>query len=274
LSRNLICSLESDDRVGIVIPTLGTREEFLIESIKSVREAGNSYIQLVHPSPETVSPLVSQAVDSILLDMGDGLAAAINRGIRMLPKEIEFVSWLGDDDRLAKGSLNLAASVLRNSDASCVFGRCCYINSDGEVIYVSPSGQWASWLQLVGPQLVPQPGSLFRRQAFSAVGGLKQRFRWAFDLDLFLSLRKVGSGLIFVAATLADFRWHATSLSVSGRKGSVKEASEIRRTHLPRPIQPISYLWEPVLRFVILHSAKAVGLKERRISRRAGVYSG
>ena len=59
-----------------------------------------------------------------------------------------------------------------------------------------------------GPQLLPQPGSLFDRAVFERVGGLDESLKWAFDLDLFLKLRGCGR-VEFVDAPLAEFRWDA-----------------------------------------------------------------
>jgi hypothetical protein len=45
-------------------------------------------------------------------------------------------------------------------------------------------------------------------------------------------LSKVGR-LSYLNETLADFRWHPDSLSVRRRADSVREASVVRRSHLP-----------------------------------------
>ncbi len=117
----------------------------------------------------------------------------------------------------------------------------------------------------VGPQLIPQPGSLFDRSVFDSIGGLDESWKWAFDLDLFLRLAQRGK-LVFVNTTLAEFRWHDGSLSVGGRKGSVTEASAIRRQFLPRALRPVSVVWEPLLRRVILFAGA-------RMNRRLGASS-
>jgi hypothetical protein len=110
---------------------------------------------------------------------------------------------------------------------------------------------------LCGPQLIPQPGSLFRRSSFEQVGGLDESLKWAFDLDLFLKLRKVGK-FGFLKEPLAEFRWHEGSLSVGSRQGSVDEASKVRRQHLPQVIKQASVVWEPVLRKIILFAGTRV----------------
>lgn len=238
--------------VGIVVPTLGSRPEYLLESLQSIRRAGPAFLAVVRPVGADIDDTALSIVDAVIDDPGSGLAAAINAGIRALPETVEFASWLGDDDRLAEGSLITAAAELRRTGAAAVFGQCGYIDASGRQLWLNKSGRWASPLMLFGPQLVPQPGSLFRRSDFDAIGGLDEARKWAFDLDLFLNLRRQPGGIRYVGSRLADFRWHDGSLSVGGRQGSVSEASEIRRQHLPRPLRAASAAWEPALRWVIL----------------------
>jgi GT2 family glycosyltransferase len=111
-----------------------------------------------------------------------------------------------------------------------------------------------------GPDLIPQPGALFRRSAFEAVGGLNSEFGWAFDFDLFIRLSKLGK-LQFMNQTMAQFRWHPESLSVEHRKHSVAEASKVRISHLPSWIRPISFIWEYPVRQATLIAGKRVTAK-------------
>ena len=102
-----------------------------------------------------------------------------------------------------------------------------------------------------GPCLVPQPGSLFRRSTYHEVGGLDFRYKWAFDFDLFLKISKTGK-LAYLPRVLAAFRWHPGSLSVGGRSGSVREASQIRRSYLPVGLRWISPIWERPVKYSTL----------------------
>jgi hypothetical protein len=138
-----------------------------------------------------------------------------------------------------------------------VFGSCDYIDPAGKVIWKNKSGQWAVPLLRFGPDLIPQPGALFRRSAFNKAGMLKSKYDWAFDFDLFIELSKLGK-LKFVDQTLAQFRWHPESLSVEFRKKSVTEASKVRFSHLPKVLQPISLLWEYPVRQATLMAGKRV----------------
>lgn len=233
------------ERVGIVVPTVGGRPDYLPLALQSIREAGNAYVILVgKPGFDASGFLKSGLIDEYLDEPVPGLAAKINFGFRSLPKDIRFINWLGDDDLLTPGSLNEASARLVQPDEPVLlFGGCEYIDQNGKKIFTNKSGPWAVPLLRFGPQLIPQPGALYRRDAFERIGGLSNKFGWAFDFELFYSLSEIGKA-VYVPKILANFRWHPGSLSVSRRRESVNEASAVRKSHLPKILQPIAEIWE------------------------------
>jgi GT2 family glycosyltransferase len=255
-------------RVGIVVPSLGQRPDYLEKCLRSIRAAGEAHILLVAPESLDLSNLQSLGlVDSVVADAGAGLAAAINLGIDSLPDSVEYINWLGDDDLLKPDSLNSCTDALdMKPDALMVFGACEYIDTQGDVVWNNRSGQWAVTLMRVGPDLIPQPGSLFRRSVFISVGGLRTNLGWAFDLDLFIRLSKVGT-LKYLNQNLSQFRWHPESLSVEHRKRSVKEASLVRVSHLPNFLRAISFIWEFPVRLSTLLAGKRLTAKAQSKAR-------
>ena len=255
----------SSPRIGIVVPTLGTRPEYLIQALRSIRAAGECHIAVVIPKPEfIINNFSAELFDDVIEDPNKGLAQAINAGMSSLPENIKFANWLGDDDLLAPESLTIAAKILDGSPTTvCVYGRCSYIGPTGDLLWINRSGKYAKWLLRVGPQLIPQPGSLFALSAFNEAGQLNSNYKWAFDLDLLIKFSKIGK-LRFIPVILSSFRWHDESLSVGGRKGSVAEASKIRRDHLPRIIQGMSPIWEFVIRRLILKTGLLLSKKSRK----------
>lgn len=227
------------------MPTIGGRPEYLPLALRSIREAGNCYILLVGNKGFDAGKLLAEGlIDKYLDEPVSGLAAKINYGFRQLPEDIEFINWLGDDDLLTPGSLAVATERLAASDKPVlVFGGCDYIDPLGKKIFSNRSGQWAVPLLRFGPQLIPQPGALYRRDAFEKVGGLSDKYGWAFDFELFYSLSEIGKA-VYLPKVLANFRWHPGSLSVSRRRESVNEASSVRKSHLPKSLVAISELWE------------------------------
>jgi glycosyltransferase involved in cell wall biosynthesis len=255
-------------RVGIVVPTLGERPDYLEQCLKSIRAAGQAHILVVAPASLDTSNLQSAGLlDSVALDEGSGLPSAINQGIRWLPDSIEYVNWLGDDDLLSPSCLNACTTILDSKeDVVMTFGACEYIDAQGGVVWENRSGQWAAPLLRFGPDLIPQPGALFRRSAFTAVGELRTNLGWAFDFDLFIRFSKLGK-LRYINQTLAQFRWHPESLSVEHRKSSVAEASQVRVSHLPAWLRLFSFLWEYPVRQATLVAGNRLTAKAQSKAR-------
>ena len=253
-------------RVGIVIPTIFERPEYLFESIKSIRAAGDAYILLSAPDSELKSPYL-ELVDEFKAELPEGnLAAKINHALNQLPSDCEFIGWLGDDDLLTPKSLERASQALRdNPQVALVYGSCDYIDQHGNKIGQNPSGEWAKRLMTFGPFLIPQPGSLWRRDAFEAIGGIDDEFSMAFDHDLFLRLSK-HSKAMFLDNTQAAFRWHPNSLSVGRRWQSVTEASKVRKKHYSKLLLPVMLIWEPLVVLATKLAGDFVSWRVRRNS--------
>ena len=251
--------------IGIIVPTIGQRPEYLPLALQSIRDAGSAYILLVgNKGFDARQLLAAGLIDQYLDEQDPGLAAKINFGFRSLPENIKYINWLGDDDLLTPRSLDIALERIKQADSPVlVFGGCEYIDPQGKKIFVNKSGQWAVPLLRFGPQLIPQPGALYRRDAFEQLGGLSQSFGWAFDFELFLSLSETGKAM-FVPKVLACFRWHPGSLSVKTRHRAVLEASRARRIHLPKALAPISWIWEIPLILATYLGGVFVTLRRRK----------
>jgi GT2 family glycosyltransferase len=184
--------------------------------------------------------------DVFVTDAGQGLASAINQGLKAQPSRIVYSTWLGDDDFLEPGSMEQVLVQFDDfPDCSAVFGRCNYVDARGTVLFNQRAGRLASRLLLVGPDLVPQPGSVIRKRSFEQIGYLDEKFGLAFDYDMFLKLRKVGR-LGFVNVTLANFTWHDDSLSVRQRKQSVNEARLARSVNAKTTFEKSLLLLSPI----------------------------
>jgi GT2 family glycosyltransferase len=240
--------------VGVVVPTIGERPQYLDITLKSIREAGESFIVLVgRKGFDAASYQKAGLVDLYVDELESSVPKKINQGFRALPENIEYITWIGDDDLLSPGSLSVAVNVLgRPEKPVLVYGHCQYIDSEGNDVLVKRSGGWAVPLLRFGPQLIPQPSAAFRRDAFERVGGLSDKFEFAFDFDLFLKLTNFGKA-VFVDKILSSHRWHATSLTYSRRWDSVREASLVRVLNLPSVAKFFSPLWElPIVMLTFL----------------------
>jgi hypothetical protein len=237
--------------VGVVVPTIGQRPQYIESTLRSIRQAGETFVVLVGRADFNGKTYAdSGLVDLYLDEEGPSLPGKINQGFRALPKEIEYITWVGDDDLLTTKSLVKAVEVLSGPERPVlVFGHCQYIDSDGNDVLVKRTGSWAVPLLRFGPQLIPQPSAVFRKDAFEKIGGLSYKYEFAFDFDLFLKLTKLGKS-VFIDAITSSHRWHSTSLTYSRRWDSVKEASAVRVANLSSAARLISPIWELPVRLV------------------------
>lgn len=250
-------------RVLLVVPTLGRRPDYLRQTLTSIRAQDvPADVVLVTPSDATEARDLAAEHHCAVLDDPGSLSAAVNLGVASAADHHAYVNWLGDDDLLAPDSLALTTGALdADPDVVVAYGHCVYVDPQGRTLWVSRAGRVAPWLMTWGPDLVPQPGLLVRRDAWERVGGLDESLRFAMDLDLLLRLRSEGR-FVDVAAPVSAFRWHPESLTVSDRTASLDESEAVKRRYLTRWQRAIAPAWELPVR-------GATRLAARRVTRRA-----
>jgi len=217
--------------VGAVVPTLGENERLgmLVEAVGSIQRQRGVDVRLIVVTVTSRVDSVSAALPGVrvLAQPGRGIVDAISRGWTDLPVDTEFVTWLGDDDRLVDGALSTAQLALQaRPEAAMVFGRCRYIRFDGSQIREIRPGRIAVPLLRMGTNLIAQPGSLYRLSNVAAAGGLDSGLSLAFDVDLHLRLA-TRYGAIYVPRLLGEARVHPASLTTSQRGRSIAEVEQV-----------------------------------------------
>lgn len=251
-------------KVLMVVPTLGERPGLLRLSLTSIRAQDGVDLDLVLVAPPSppISEIGREFGGRVVEDPRRGLSAALNVGIEAAGPDSTYFGWLGDDDLLRPGALKTCTQALQaRPDAVLAYGWCDYINADGTIFFVSRAGKWADRTIRFGPNLLPQPGSLMRLDLVKRVGGVDETLKYSMDLDLFLKLRQHGP-FISVPQTLAAFRWHDDSLTVSQEKKSLDESDQVRRRYLPR----LASLSWPIWRWPFRWSLTAVKFVVKRLS--------
>jgi len=177
-----------------------------------------------------------------------GQAAAINECIAK--GRAPYVCWLNSDDWLATGGLRRLVSALELKPmAPAAYGQVWnYIEATNTKIPV-----WVerfSERRLALRCIVSQPGTLVRRSAWEAVGGLDERLRMAIDYDLWWRLYRRFAPLEFVDEFVALNRDHVDTKTNTQRQLHYKEAMQIVRKHYGRvPLkwwlaQPYAVWWK------------------------------
>lgn len=261
---------EKNGAIGVVIPTILGRPHLIklaVESILNSRLAGRKLELRIAAESQFVESLVKMGFGDMVFEIPSAtivpLSEKLNLAFLSLPDEVQYLSWLGDDDLLGADSLKNACDILeRNQTVSMVYGRCIYITESGREIFENKSGKWALRIMHFGPNLIPQPGSVWKRGAFESTGGLSDKYKLAIDFDLYFKLKRMGE-LRYSPNIVSYFRWHPSSQSVSDRWVSVLESSRIRRTYMPKALKPLSFFWEPLVVLSTFLAGKLVSLKVR-----------
>lgn len=257
----------SPGRTLVVVPTLGRRPEYLAQTVASVmaQQAPHDLVVVVPPTAVEARTLAADVGARVVDDPG-GLSAAVNAGLATAGPEHAYANWIGDDDLLAPDALARAGAVLESSpDVALVYGHCVYIDPDGRLLWTSRAGRLARVALAWGPNLIPQPGMLFRLADFHVVGGLDESLEYAMDLDLLLRLRRRGR-FVDLGVPVSSFRWHPDSLTVGSRQASLSESEAVKRRYLSPAGRRARFLWERPTRWATLLAARTVSRRGRRLS--------
>ena len=254
-------------RVLLVVPTLGRRPVLLDRTLQSITSQGIP-ADVIVVGPDT--PDLRRAAEAHgarwIPDPGSQ-TKAINLGLAEAEPHHEFVNWLNDDDLLEPGSLEATTRALdQRPEATVAYGACRYIDEAGRELWVSRAGPWATRILSWGPDLIPQPGMLIRRTSWDQVSGVDESYRFAFDFDLLLKLKKIGP-LIDVGQIVSSFLWHADSLTVGDRTTNLQESERAKRAALSPTARRFAWMWEGPVRVATRAAAWEVNRRAAKVAR-------
>jgi len=256
-----------NNQVLIVVPTRGKRLTHLKTCLQSiVTQSPSPDVLIVGPLTSELQSIADSFHAQLIADPGSQ-TMAINRGVAHATAhgKYAYVNWLGDDDLLESGSLAATTKALDSSPHSTVaYGACRYIDNQGEELWVNRAGKWGPRILSWGPDLIPQPGMLVRMSAWESVGGVDETYRFAFDLDLLLKLKKLGP-LIDVNQIVSSFRWHPDSLTVGDRSTNIQESERAKRAALSPAMRRVAWMWESPVRVATRLAAAEVNRRARKL---------
>jgi hypothetical protein len=159
----------------------------------------------------------------------DGQAAAINEGIAL--GRAPFVCWLNSDDWLLPGGLSHLLSALQGKPgAAMAYGQTWdWIEATGRRrrSLVLPFSEWL----MARVNTISQPGTLVRREAWDAVGGVDASLHMAMDYDLWWRLYRHGGPPLRVPQLVAVNRVHGQTKTNTQRRRHYQEAMAVVRHH-------------------------------------------
>jgi glycosyltransferase involved in cell wall biosynthesis len=177
-----------------------------------------------------------------------GQAAAINEG--MSRARGNYVCWLNSDDLFEPGGLRTLIRALEDNPAApAAYGDVADIDE-------TTGKRGSIWVEPFDPHrlavrcIISQPGTLVRRSAWEAVGGVDGSLYLAMDYDLWWRLYNRFGPLVYVPQIVAVNRTHQATKTRNNRAGHYAEAMAVVRKHYGRvPLkwwlaQPYAVWWK------------------------------
>ena len=161
-----------------------------------------------------------------------GQSAAINQGIRH--GRAPYVAWLNADDFYQPGGLTrLVAALERHPQAPFAYGDCTIVDAQGKPLRRYPTRPFQRWV-FANYCLISQPGTLIRRSAWQAAGGVDESLDMCMDYDLWWRLLNQGGDPVYVADCVAASREHGDTKTTTRRHDHYREARDVVRRHWGR----------------------------------------
>ena len=237
--------------IGVVIPTRNsaTTLEATLLSLLSQREVSPTIIAVDSDSTDgTQTILESWGINTLYVPPGN-MYQAINVGIAAL--ECRWITWVNSDDILYPDALTRLVSAGDTINSSIVYGECDYCDAEGRFLFGLSSADPTDLLALCGLGILGfgQHAAIFRRTLWCELGGLREQFKYASDLDFFM--RALSAGMPFAkvgSPPVALFRIHQNQLSQSKYDEMEAEKRVIASTTDRSSISRFAALWRWRLR--------------------------
>lgn len=214
-------------RISVVIP-VRNGEKYLSQAIESVLVQTHRDLELLivdDGSTDSTAAIIRRCAsrDSrvrCLSQENRGVAASANRGLE--EARGEWVARLDCDDVFLPGKLERQSAFIRkNPDARIVGTLGCFINNAGRVLgLVSTGGPFtkAEFEDMAArgePVFFIHSSTLMHRETMLAIGGYREQFAQAEDVDLWLRMAEKGHLLLKMPEPLLMYRLHGESLTMS-----------------------------------------------------------
>jgi len=205
-------------RISIVTPSYN-QGQFIEETIRSVLLQGYPDLEyiIIDGGSTDESVEIIQKYDRWITfwtsEPDGGQTDAINKGFKRSTGGI--VAWLNSDDLYTAGALCTAGKAFAEQPhASVVYGDMAYVNADTTISSYICSRKF-DLEELYRRDYIRQPASFISADAIEKAGFLDERFHYTMDYDLWIRLGQEGNVMQYISRTLAWFRLHGSSKSIS-----------------------------------------------------------
>jgi glycosyltransferase involved in cell wall biosynthesis len=224
-------------RISIVMPSFN-QGMFLEEAIRSILDQGYpdlEFMILDGGSTDSSRAIIEQYAASLAYwrsEPDGGQSDAIAQGMARATGDL--LGWVNSDDALLPGSLNAIARAWRENPTGGLFGgNYILFDKSGRITRCKRHPANSGWFAQHGIFTFNPPGSLFKRQDYEAVGGLRTDLHYVMDNDLYLRMIARGTRYIYLDRYLSVFRQH------EGQKPTVfRQKAQAEMARWQRELQP------------------------------------
>jgi len=149
-------------------------------------------------------------------------------------------AWLNSDDTYLSGALQAVVVFFNaNQDISLLYGEAHYTDATDRIIGRYQTHPF-SLEKLASANIICQPATFFRREAYETVGKLDKRLGFVMDYDLWIRI-----GMLYscsqIPHLLATYRLHKTSKTIDKKTlfNNAEESLAVTRRH---------FGWAPITR--------------------------
>jgi glycosyltransferase involved in cell wall biosynthesis len=214
-------------KVSVVIP-VHNGEKYLAQAIESVLAQTHCDLELLlvdDGSTDSSAAIIRRfALQDrrvrVLTQENLGVAAAGNRGLQ--EAGCEWVARLDADDVFLPGKLERQVGFLcRNPDARIVGTLACFINQAGRPLgLVGTEGpftraEYDRFVRGNRPIYFVNSSTLMHRETVLAMGGYREAFAPAEDVDLWIRMTEQGHLMLKIPEPLLFYRMHGESLTMT-----------------------------------------------------------
>lgn len=215
--------------VSIITPSFNQAAflEKTIQSILSQEYPCIEYIIIDGGSTDGSLEIIQKYANQIaywVSEKDDGQADGFNKGLTKATGK--YLGWLNSDDHYLPGAVAEAVNLLEaHPEAGFVFSDVQAIDGDGKITNIMRYGDW-NLEDLMGFNIIGQPGVFMRSDAVRNAGGLDASYHYLLDHQLWLKLAR-NAEMIYSHSIWSAARFHAGAKNVAQSASFGTEAFRI-----------------------------------------------
>ncbi|MDP8244099.1 MAG: glycosyltransferase family 2 protein [Candidatus Hinthialibacter antarcticus] len=258
-------SQSSPPSFSVVTPSFN-QAAYIRVNIESVLEQNYPSVEHViadnQSTDGTIEVMKNYETLNWISEPDSGQSDAINKAIERSSNE--WIVWVNSDDYLLPGALNkLSEYIQAHPDASVIYSNILFVDADGRP-KEKHAPNYTPWKMLHwwwGALRLWQPGTVFKREVFDAVGPLLVDYHYSMDFDFFLKAQS-RYRFHYFDDDLVAFRKHEEQKGHAGERTFIRERVDSTLNYWKRRNQ-FAFLFYRILLYFVEHSLLFVdGLRQ------------